>query len=71
MRIRAFLYGGVIFLVMNVAGQLFCRYPEEGLNMGILLTVLGTVIMIWFNIIKRESILRHVRILRADLECWA
>jgi len=72
MRIRAFLYGGVIFMVLNVAAQLFLFYSEQTLGKGIVLMSLGTVIlagMIGFNI-RREAILKRVRIFRADLERW-
>ncbi|MCP4106558.1 MAG: hypothetical protein GY749_13660 [Desulfobacteraceae bacterium] len=73
LRIRAFLYSGVVFLVINVVGQLIHHYPEQGLGKGILLMVSGALIMagmIWFSI-KREAILKHIRIFRADMECWA
>ncbi len=73
LRIRAFLYSGVIFLVINVTGQLVRFYPEQGMGKGILLMILGAAIMacmILFSI-KRESVLKHIRIFRGDLECWA
>jgi hypothetical protein len=72
LRIRAFLYGGLIFLILNVGGQLIRFYPEGRLEKGIVLVVLGTVIMalmIWFNI-QKEMILKRIRIFRADLESW-
>ena len=72
LRIRAFLYGGVIFMVLNVLAQLFFFYSRQTLGKGIVLVLLGTVIMIAmiaFNI-KRESILKGIRIFRADLEQW-
>lgn len=71
-RIRAFLFGGVVFLVMNVLGQMIRFYPEQGLDKGILLMASGAATMsgmIWFNV-KKESILRRVRIFRSDLENW-
>lgn len=72
LRIRAFLYAGVAFLVLNVAGQLIRFYPEQALSRALILLGLGTVItvgMVLFNL-KREAILRRVRILRADLAAW-
>jgi hypothetical protein len=72
LRIRAFLYGGVIFMVLNVLAQLFFFYSRQTLGKGIVLVLLGTVIMagmIAFNI-KRETILKRIRIFRTDLEQW-
>lgn len=72
LRIRAFLYAGVAFLVLNVAGQLVRFYPEQSLSRALILLGLGTVItvgMVLFNL-KREAILRRVRIVRADLAAW-
>ena len=72
LRIRAFLYGGVAFLVLNVAGQLIRFYPEQSLSRALILLGLGTAItvgMVLFNL-KREAILRRVRIVRADLAAW-
>lgn len=72
LRVRAFLYTGVSFLVLNVLGQLIRFYPEQRLSKAIMLMVLGTAItgtMIWFNM-KRETILQRIRIFRADLETW-
>ncbi len=72
LRTRAFLYSGVIFLVLNVLGQLIQLYPEQRLGRALLLMGLGATItglMIWFNI-KRELIMERVRIFRADLEDW-
>jgi len=71
-RIKVFLYSSVAFLVINVLAQLLRFYPEEGLGKGILLMVCGSVIMggmVWFNV-KRESIMKKVRIYRADLARW-
>jgi len=73
LRVRAFLFAGVAFLVLNVGGQLLQLYPEGRLGRAILLLLLGTVItagMLWFSI-KREAILRRIRIYRADLAQWA
>ncbi len=72
LRIRAFLYAGVAFLVLNVGFQLVQLYPEQRLGRAILLIVLGITItgaMIGFNI-KREAILQRIRIMRADLDSW-
>ncbi|QTA92726.1 Uncharacterized protein dnm_088150 [Desulfonema magnum] len=72
LRIRAFLYGGVIFMVLNIAGQLFLFYSRQNVGKGVVLILLGSLIlvgMIWFNI-RREDILKRIRIVRADLEQW-
>jgi hypothetical protein len=72
LRTRAFLYAGVTFLVLNVAGQLVLLFPEQRLGKAVVLLVLGTGItgaMIGFNA-QRETILRRIRILRADLAQW-
>ncbi|NJN45661.1 MAG: hypothetical protein HC808_03295 [Candidatus Competibacteraceae bacterium] len=72
LRIRAFLYAGVAFLVLNVTGQLLRYYPEQGLSRALILIGLGvaiTVGMVGFNI-KREAIMRRLRIVRADLADW-
>jgi hypothetical protein len=73
LRIRAFLYAGVTFLVLNVLGQLLKLYPEQRLGRALVLMALGAVIiglMIWFNI-KREAILQRIRVFRADLAEWS
>jgi hypothetical protein len=72
LRIRAFLYAGVAFLLLNVIGQLVRFYPEQALSRALILLGLGTVItvgMVLFNL-KREAILQRVRIARADLAGW-
>ncbi|MCC9000779.1 MAG: hypothetical protein LM522_15035, partial [Candidatus Contendobacter sp.] len=72
LRIRAFLYAGVAFLVLNVMGQLFRFYPEQNLSRALILLGLGTVItlgMVIFNL-KREAILQRIRLVRADLAAW-
>jgi len=72
LRIRAFLYAGVAFLILNVVGQLLRFYPDQSLSRALILLGLGatiTVGMVWFNL-KREAILQRVRILRADLAAW-
>ncbi|MCP4697574.1 MAG: hypothetical protein GY862_12100 [Gammaproteobacteria bacterium] len=72
LRVRPFLFTGVIFFVLNIAGQLVNFYPQDQLYKAIFLMVLGGVItggMIWFSI-QREAIMRQIRIIRADLAEW-
>lgn len=72
LRIRAFLYAGVAFLVLNVVGQLVRFYPEQAMSRALILIGLGafiTVGMVVFNL-QREAILRRIRIMRADLAGW-
>ncbi|MDM8516075.1 hypothetical protein QUF76_07745 [Desulfobacterales bacterium HSG16] len=72
MRIRAFLYSGLTFLVMNVSGHLINFYQYQGFDKGVALMTLGTVLtagMFWFTI-KRESIIGNLRSVREDLACW-
>ena len=72
LRIRAFLYAGVAFLVLNVIGQLLRFYPDQNLSRALILLGLGTVItlgMVVFNL-KREAILQRIRLIRADLAAW-
>jgi hypothetical protein len=72
LRVRAFLYAGVAFLLLNVAGQLIRFYPDQGLSRALILIGLGTVItvgMVVFNL-KREAMLQRIRIMRADLAAW-
>ncbi|MBK5966451.1 hypothetical protein CCR95_20830 [Thiocystis minor] len=72
LRIRAFLYAGVVFLIFNVVGQLVQFYPDQGIGRALILIGLGATIiggMVIFNL-KREAILRRVQILRADLAGW-
>ncbi|HAO31487.1 MAG TPA: hypothetical protein PLU26_07650 [Candidatus Competibacter sp.] len=72
LRVRAFLYAGVAFLVLNVLGQLVRFYPDQGLSRALILIGLGasiTVGMVWFNL-KREAIMQRIRIARADLAAW-
>ncbi len=71
-RTRAFLYAGVVFLVINVAGQLILLFPEQRLGKAVVLLILGTSItgaMIWFNA-QRESILKRAHVFRSDLAQW-
>lgn len=70
--VRAFLYAGTAFLVINVLGQLIQLYPEQRLGRALVLMGLGAAVtgaMIWFNL-KREAILQRIRIIRADLASW-
>jgi hypothetical protein len=72
LRIRAFLYAGLAFLVLNVIGQLVRFYPDQGMSRALILIGLGAAItggMVFFNL-KRETILRQLRIMRADLAAW-
>ncbi|MEE4358268.1 MAG: hypothetical protein V2I97_17495 [Desulfococcaceae bacterium] len=72
MQVRAFLFGGVIFMVMNVMNQLLRFYPEHRLGKGIVLVATGAAIMsamIWFSI-QKEDIMKRIRIIRADLAGW-
>jgi hypothetical protein len=72
LRTRAFLYAGMMCLVLNVAGQLVLLFPEQRLGKAIVLLALGpgiTGAMIGFNA-RRETILRRIRFLRADLALW-
>jgi len=72
LRIRAFLYAGVAFLVLNVIGQLLRFYPDQSLSRALILLGLGAAItagMVAFNL-KREAILQRVRLIRADLAGW-
>ncbi len=72
LRIRAFLYAGVIFMVMNVAGQLILFYSRQTVWKGIVLVLVGAVIMgamILFTI-QKEAIVRRFRLLRTDMETW-
>lgn len=72
LRIRAFLYSGSIFFMLNVTTQLIYITPENHLTKGIFLFILGGIIfalMIWFQM-QREEILQKVRIFRADLLSW-
>ncbi|HCK81781.1 MAG TPA: hypothetical protein PK880_08665 [Candidatus Competibacter sp.] len=72
LRVRAFLYAGVAFLVLNVAGQLIRFYPEQSLSRALILIGLGALItvgMVLFNL-KKEEIMRRIRIMYADLAAW-
>ncbi|MBK1718847.1 hypothetical protein [Thiocystis violacea] len=63
---------GVAFLVLDVIGQLFRFYPDQGIGQALILIGLGALItggMVLFNL-KREAILQRVRIMRADLAEW-
>ena len=72
LRVRAFLYAGVAFFVINIAGQLLLLFPEQRLGKAVILLALGTSItgaMIWFNA-QREAILQRIRVFRSDLAGW-
>jgi|GEM_PF-619468 len=72
LKVRAFLYTGSLFLILNIVGQLIQLYPEGRLEKAILLITVGAVItggMIWFNL-QREIILQRIKIVRADLVKW-
>ena len=72
LRIRALLYAGVTFLILNVLGQLVRFYPDGRLAKAVMLMAVGAAItaaMVWFNL-KREMVLRQVRVVRADLAGW-
>ncbi len=72
LRIRALLYAGVTFLIVNVLGQLVRFYPDGRLAKAVMLMALGAAItaaMVWFNL-QRERVLRQVRVFRADLASW-
>jgi hypothetical protein len=72
LRVRAFVYSGLCFLVLNIAGQLGQLYPEGRLARAIVLMGLGSVItvaMIVFQL-KREAALKKIRMIRADLAGW-
>jgi hypothetical protein len=72
LRIRAFLYAGVCFLLLNVIGQLIRFYPEQALGKAIILMTMGMGIlcsMIWFNL-KKALILQRINAFRAELQEW-
>lgn len=72
LRIRAFLYAGCAFLILNVLGQLMQFYPEQRLGKAIVLMALGAVIivsMIWFNI-QRVAILERIKAIQSEMETW-
>jgi hypothetical protein len=72
LRIRALLYAGVTFLIVNVLGHMVRFYPDGRLAKAVMLMAVGAAItaaMVWFNL-KREMVLRQVRIFRADLASW-
>jgi len=72
LRVRAFVYSGLGFLVLNIAGQLGHLYPEGRLARAVVLMGIGslvTVSMIFFQL-KREEVMRRIRIVRADLARW-
>jgi hypothetical protein len=73
MRMRAFLYAGTVFLILNVLGQLIQFYPEGRLAKALILMGVGSLIiggMIGFNM-QREAIMQRFRMMQADLATWA
>jgi hypothetical protein len=55
-----------------VLGQLVRFYPDGRLAKAVMLMAAGAAItaaMVWFNL-KREMVLRQVRVFRADLASW-
>ena len=72
LRIRAFVYSGLAFLVLNIAGQIGALYPEGRLARAVMLMGIGsviTIVMILFQL-HREAVLKRLRTLRADLAQW-
>lgn len=72
LRIRAFLYAGVCFLLLNIIGQLMRFYPEQALGKALILMTMGAAIlcsMIWFNL-KKAAIMQHINLLRVELQGW-
>lgn len=72
LRVRAFLYTGTIFLILNVLGQLISLYPQERLSRAIVLMSVGGIIivaMIGFSL-QREVLLQRMRLIHADLARW-
>jgi hypothetical protein len=72
LRIRAFLYAGIAFMLLNVFGQLIRFYPDQALGkaavlMGAGMAILGA--MIWFNL-KKIQIMQRIDLIRVELEAW-
>lgn len=72
LRIRAFLYAGIAFMLLNVSGQLIRFYPDQALGkaavlMGAGMAILGA--MIWFNL-KKMQIMQSFDLIRVELEAW-
>jgi hypothetical protein len=72
LRIRAFLYAGIAFMLLNVFGQLIRFYPDQALGkaavlMGAGMAILGA--MIWFNL-KKMQIIQRIDLIRVELEAW-
>jgi len=56
----------------HVLGQLVRFYPDGRLAKAVMPMAVGAAIiaaMVWFNL-KRERVLRQVRVVRADLASW-
>jgi hypothetical protein len=72
LRIRAFLYAGIAFMLLNVFGQLIRFYPDQALGKAVVLMGAGMVIlgaMIWFNL-KKMQIMQRFDLIRVELEAW-
>ncbi len=72
LRVRAYLYAGVVFLVLNVLGQLFHFYSEETLNKAIVLMVIGgliTGVMIGLNL-YRVALVGYMKRWQIQLQDW-
>ncbi|MGI8426335.1 MAG: hypothetical protein ACR2M4_07010 [Actinomycetota bacterium] len=72
LRMRALLYAGVTFLIVDVLSQLVPFYADGRWPKAVMLMAVGAAItaaMVWFNL-KREMVLRKVRVFRADLADW-
>ncbi|MGJ0483448.1 MAG: hypothetical protein ACR65R_02805 [Methylomicrobium sp.] len=72
LRIRAFLYAGVAFMLLNVFGQLLRFYPDQALGKAVVLMGAGMAIlcaMIWFNL-KKNQIMQRIDLIRVELELW-
>jgi drug/metabolite transporter superfamily protein YnfA len=72
LRIRAFLYAGIAFMLLNVFGQLIRFYPDQALGKAVVLMGAGMMIlgaMIWFNL-KKMQIMQRFDLIRVELEAW-
>ena len=61
LRIRAFLYAGVAFLVLNVIGQLLRFYPEQGLSRALILLGFSDHHRRHGGVQSQAAILRRIR----------
>jgi len=72
LRVRAYLYAGTSFMLLNVVGQFLRFYPEQMLAKAIFMMVAGASIiaaMVWFNL-KRAEIMRRFDNLQDALQNW-